>query len=868
MPSSFLKGEKRKMEKSYLCPLFWQHHESETVLRREIQKMRENGIGSFIIEARPHPHYLQKEWWEDLSLIIDEAKKQQMDVWIFDDGSYPSGTADGLIRKYHPEYTKKYLAHHCVDAIGPKRGTSILIEPWLTEGEKLVAVVAGRRLDGLDLMDGNSFVDLTDRVEDGILYFDIPEGEWRFFIFKQTEKGGEEWTKHYLNPLEPEGTRAFLNLIYEKHFEHFSEEFGKTVKGFFTDEPRFGNAPNYHAHLGDNQVLPWSDTLLKELSDGGLGDFTRLLPCLFYEAGEQTPDARFLYMDVVSRRFGTNFIGQIGDWCRAHGVRLIGHVIEENGAHARIGYGPGHYFRAMDGMDAAGIDVVNNIYPGRTDGKYKTMFNDFDTGFNHWGLSKMASSAAHLDPKKNGTAVCEAFGAYGWSEGLKTMKWITDAMCVRGINVIIPHAFSPKAFPDPDCPPHFYAGGYNPQFPFFGKWADYANRVCDRISRGRHIAPAAVLYHAEAEWGGAYEPFETVVKELMRDQIDCEVIPADILCDSDRTKLSQGSFSINQQSFGVLVVPYAEYLPPALLNTFRALAQRLIPVIFVKDFPKRYYFGQKFEITDGMYRTEDEKLPALLRSLGKKDISLSRLCGHLAYYHCQTAETDSYFLVNEHLYENVETEITFRDERTPVLYDPMEDRKYRIAFEREEDGSCRVSIRLRPYESGFLLFGEEAKEPLFDWDTAAHQELILPEDGWEISLCSYEPESKFEKVELERTENISRPDLFPEFSGTIRYERKFSAVNCERFLISLGEVYEAARVYVNGRLIGEKICPPYELEADGSVLLDGENVLCIEVANTLAKAHHDNLFDRFFVQEPSGLLGPVKISLANTSRNV
>ena len=44
--------------------------------------------------------------------------------------------------------------------------------------------------------------------------------------------------------------------------------------------------------------------------------------------------------------------------------------------------------------------------------------------------------------------MCEAFGAYGWNEGLKTMKWIADHLLVRGVNYIVPHAFDPKAFPD------------------------------------------------------------------------------------------------------------------------------------------------------------------------------------------------------------------------------------------------------------------------------------------------------------------------------------------------------------------------------------------------------------------------------------
>ena len=42
--------------------------------------------------------------------------------------------------------------------------------------------------------------------------------------------------------------------------------------------------------------------------------------------------------------------------------------------------------------------------------------------------------------------MCEAFGAYGWNEGLKMMKWIADHLLVRGINYLVPHAFDPKKF--------------------------------------------------------------------------------------------------------------------------------------------------------------------------------------------------------------------------------------------------------------------------------------------------------------------------------------------------------------------------------------------------------------------------------------
>jgi hypothetical protein len=65
---------------SYLNPLFWQRGEDEQVLRNEIIKMNENGISSFIVEARPHPDYLGERWCRDLGILVDEAKKKYMKV--------------------------------------------------------------------------------------------------------------------------------------------------------------------------------------------------------------------------------------------------------------------------------------------------------------------------------------------------------------------------------------------------------------------------------------------------------------------------------------------------------------------------------------------------------------------------------------------------------------------------------------------------------------------------------------------------------------------------------------------------------------------------------------------------------------------
>ena len=915
-------------EKRHLTPLFWQHHESEEVLREEIARMDENGVGDFIAEARPHPDYLGEQWWEDMSILIDEAKKRDMHVIFFDDGSYPSGTAEGRIVKQYPEFVKRYLAEDHIDACGPMEGSSFFIQEWMKEGDQIIGVAAARRTaERNDNIDGTTLIDLTDRIQEGTLYWNVPEGDWRVFVFRSTRYGGEDYTKDYLNPLDKEACRAFIDLVYEEHYRHFGDEFGKTVTGFFTDEPRFGNAATYDGRLGKkNQVLPWSDSLGEELNAGRFGNFVRVMACLWYEAGEITPDVRYCYGDIVSRRFAKNFIGQIGEWCRAHSVELIGHFVEEEGANARFGYGPGHWFRAADGMDNAGIDVVCNIYPGNRDGRFNTAFNFYDSDFNHWGLSKMASSAAHIDPKKHGTALCECFGAYGWAEGLKTMKWVTDAMCVRGINRLVLHAFSPHEFPDPDCPPHFYSRGHNPQFRMFWKWSGYANRVCSLLSGGDHVATAAVLYHAEAEWGGRAMPFEKAVKELMLHQIDCDVIPADVLEDdilSRIIELGQGEnalaggiqqdrptnfisgIRINRTSYRTVVIPEAEYLPEKLLRRLARIAENGVPVYFINTLPKRAYYGESLTKENWRWRKNIHVCPLSelsqnLISMGLFDIRPDREEKKLVFYHYRKEGTDLFFLTNEDLHEDVDCFIDFgltgnltaakeADGREPAkyfLYDAMHDECIRA-----EQGKSGIRVTIPPFGSLFAVFGAEPEGlvPRAFTEIPAGR-TTLPIDGkWKIEKSAAEEYPIFSITPFEKLGNLALPERLPNFAGTLRYSIDFHVPENLRIQgarcggnhsgseapssssygeaagrngtfaeLDLGNASELVSVKINGVMVGTEICPPYRFRIPVEIF-QNDNHMEIEVVNTLAKRRMKEPFSRYWPQDPTGLLGPVKL---------
>ncbi len=166
----------------------------------------------------------------------------------------------------------------------------------------------------------------------------------------------------------------------------------------------------------------------------------------------------------------------------------------------------------------AGVDTIGGqILPQGEDCNVTNQLLGNRIGeFYHYMLAKLASSAASIEPLKKGRSFCEIFGAYGWSAGLRLEKYLLDHCMVRGINHFVPHAFSAKEFPDPDCPPHFYAEGHNPQHRHFGSLMAYTNRLCELISDGKHIANVAVLYHGEAEWTGQYMASHVVGHIIVR----------------------------------------------------------------------------------------------------------------------------------------------------------------------------------------------------------------------------------------------------------------------------------------------------------------------------------------------------------------
>jgi hypothetical protein len=866
-----------------LTPLFWIHGEPPEMLLAEIARMDEGGIGGFVVESRTHPDFLGERWWRDLDAILAEAARRGMQVWLMDDEHYPSGYAAGVVARQRPDLLKHYLAERHIDVAGPLPHARFPIGELLQAGEALIAIVAAKRAgtpgvgssDG-EALDGAQPLDLTGSLDDGLLRWAVPEGKWRLFVVVSTREGGEEWTKDFVDPISSEAVDLYIDTVHAAVFKHIGGHFGTTFQGFFTDEPRFGNAANYTSVPGlPGQVLPYTRGLLNAFEERAGYALRPWLPALWYDCGERTSTVRHDYMDLVSTCFAGVFMARIGDWCRSHGVRFIGHLVEDNGAHARLGYGAGHFFRASAGLDMGGLDVVGyQARPGFVSGQMASAFGTLDMSFYNWALVKLASSAAHHTPRMGGLTMAEAYGAFGWGEGLKLMKWVTDWMCVRGVNVIVPHAFSPAAFPDPDCPPHFYAGGHNPQWPYFRAWADYANRTCALLTGGRHVAEVLVLYPAESSWAGRADDCEDAVAALAKAHLDCDICSYEYFCDSALVDSALGGqVTCADEQYRAVVLPAVERVSPLVLERLTECHDAGVQIACIggvpslpcreadRDLVARLATRLDALLDPGSSQLSYDMLGRALRAGGLGDVSPDAPASGFRHYHYRRADTDLYFLTNEGVDEIIDTWIRFRSSGSPELWDPLTGSALPARFD-STGGATSVHVRLEPYESIFLGFGPNAISGSAAECAGPAQELVcLSLSGpWEVSRATAEQYPSFTPEPcVQGLGDWTVHDELRRYAGTLRY-RTVVVVPEEwrsrQLTLDLGEAYELVRLLLDGQERGIRICPPYRIKL--GTVPPGRHTLDIEVTNTLAVQVPD-LFSRVVAGEPSGLLGPVRL---------
>ena len=842
-------------EANYLLPFYWQKGDHTHLIPEQIQRIYDSGCRAFCVEARPHPEFVGAGWWRDMDVILAEADKRDMKVWILDDDHYPTGHAAGMIAKKYPEFRQWELIERHIDVVGHTHEASILVHEENDENILIGVYAYKRNADDLETCE-YSGIDLTDKVDGCFLMWDIPDGVWRIFFYYQSRIGG---MPEYIDMINPDSVKVLIDTVYESHWRHYSQYFGNTLAGFFSDEPAFGNQVFgqqrfdfgfYEARIGKPSLaLPWNENVLKMLAKRLGYNPIPHLNLLWYEDGENGDrqcEMRHAYMDVVTQLYSECFNKQIADWCHGHGVAYIGHIVEDMNCHMRGGVG--HYFRALQWQDMSGVDIVlHQIIPGMADYTHTARCATGVTSgaFNEYILAKLGASLAHLTPEMRGRAMCEVFGAYGWAEDSVMMKYLIDHLLVRGINHFVPHAFN-SMFPDNDCPPHFGAEGHDPSFEAFGELMRYTNKASHLLEGAIHKANAAILYHVDGEWASRFQNasnMEPIATRLYDHHIDYDIVSMDMLREAS---VESEQLHISDERFDCLLVPYADHMPMCLLDLLEKLQDRGLPVWFMRTMPENATFK-------GVVLQEDDIVPKM-KSFGMTDVIVEEGYPKLRIYHCVRDGNDIFMFFNEDYTKTVNTTVKVLCRGEYARLDMLSD-----VYSSGVSVNGELDLRLLPNQSQIIVFGDTAGLPPTAHITKCVP--ISPEFDLELAECDDLTNYQFCGT-YDRFFNVNHSDFKPEFSGKMRYSFSFEVEKRDgKVYLDLGRVGQNAEMSINGKKCGLRISAPYLFDIT-DVSVDGINQATVVVSNTLAQKIRDR-FSYFLQLKPSGLLGGICVKYEN-----
>jgi len=848
-------------------PLFWLHgDESKERLEMYVAKVAEGGNGCFTTESRPHNDWLGPGWWRDLDICLDAAKQHNLQLWIFDEKWWPSQAVAG---KVPPRYAAKRLEVAAVEMEGPR-----LFEAEGYGGERYITTVAGR-LNADGKVEGATLVDLAPHIREGKLRWQAPAGKWRVlkFTHKQApgliQVGGSQLT---VDGASEDCVEWYLQTVYQPHFERYRAEVGKTIRGFFYDEPE---TP------GD-----WGTEVNRVLAEWKM-DWKKAYVAYKSElAGEEQTAARYQYLDALAEAWGRTMYGGIARWCRERGVVSTGHFMEHGNLYQNREFCAGDMMRLQGHGHMGGIDAVFTQFAmGRRTA------NDVPC----WQTPKLGSSISHAYGKPYDVTMVEIFGARGQGLTYPEMKWWTDHMQVSGVNFLIPHSFNPRAPRDTDCPPYFYNGGFEPRWPLYRVFADYTSRLSLMLTGGRHVCPVALLYLGQSAHCGKHILPEQISESLQDALYDCDWLPYEVF--EQDTRISRASLELREECYRVLIVPPVEVIPYATLAKAKQFFERGGVVLAHGFLPsKSATLGKTAQdiarlrediwgepapglaackVSPGggrSYLLPAQPTPEQLQQALAGDANIrptlevleGKTDGWLHVLHRVKAGRDVFFIANQN-HEGAARAFRFRitADGTPECWDAMRNEITALPFSRK-DRQVELGLTLEPNESVLLVFQPKARalpprrEP---GSPAAFRTIAVTRDP---APAPPDPASALDDAPVPALRGCSwtwHPETgsgsdAPPGTRFFRKQLRIPGGAVIRKAAFIGTADNGFTLFVNGKEAGKGDASaegwrnPVELDVT-RLLVPGVNQLAIAALNAGDKPN------------PAGLLGRLKVELAS-----
>ena len=466
-------------------PLFWLHgDESPERLRMYVGKVAEGGNGCFTAESRPHSDWLGPGWYRDLAICLEAAKQHHLQMWIYDEKWWPSQAIGG---KVPPRYAAKRLGAAAVDVAGPQAW-----EAAGYDGPRYIATVAGR-VTADNRIEGDSLIDLAPQIHEGKLSWQVPAGKWRIVKFSHVQGPHLSWQKKQLSidGASKDCVDWFLQMVYQPHYDYFKADFGKTIPGYFYDEPET---------CGD-----WGTELNGVLAEWKV-DWKKAYVAYKLElAGEEQIAARFQYLDAFAETWGRTMYGGMTRWCHAHGVKSMGHFIEHSGHYHTPSFCAGDMMCLQGHSDMGAIDAIGRQFePGKHCPDDPHLADPEACQFHR---PRLRQARRHYDGGD--------FRRAGAGPHLSRNEVVDRPHAGVGHQFYDPPLVQPPAPYDTDCPPYFYNGGFEPRWPLYRVFANYASRLSLIMSGGRHVCPVALLFMGQSAQVGRFispEPLTTALR--------------------------------------------------------------------------------------------------------------------------------------------------------------------------------------------------------------------------------------------------------------------------------------------------------------------------------------------------------------------
>jgi len=283
-----------------------------------LKDLKSIGAGGIVFNDLWNDNYLmQDNSARSLKSNVKTIKKNNLNVWIYDEKKFPSGCADTKVLEANPG--------------GESIGLSVFSEVGVGVGDKIWV----RPTDTKEIV--GAYAVLADGSRQKIPYTkDIAtcpgfDGAWTMYIvvsslFDEYSTARVCADRYQPNVLSASLDKSFIDITYEFYRTNI-DSLSDSVDAFFMDEPTLQEVV-LNGTLKYNKVS-WSENIEYQFYKMHGYEIGLHYESLF--SGDTLDDmtVRCNYRQTLAYLYSANYYAQIADWCESNGTISSGHLLHE-----------------------------------------------------------------------------------------------------------------------------------------------------------------------------------------------------------------------------------------------------------------------------------------------------------------------------------------------------------------------------------------------------------------------------------------------------------------------------------------------------------------------------------------------------------